>query len=253
MFWRHKDRLLRADRSDLECLVASLVTLAPQKQRHEHLFNPPSLLGHVRGRLLVGMVSDLPRRLPPYLPGSGDKIAYVLISEHMKVDAGDDANGDADPLVSDVLTLDLPLGKRGQAQFLDTVLPFAIPFIDMHLSQGASVCICCDTGKDASVGVALAASQMFFDDGGEYVTAERRGRLMFPRYPAHTDNGNIATLARPDKQSISTRLQWIIMSRAQANPSRATLKRVNEFLMTPPSLRRRVTTGAAKQSSVESV
>lgn len=35
-----------------------------------------------------------------------------------------------------------------------------------------------------------------------------------------------------DKGSIQTRLQWIISSRPQANPSRATLKRVNEFLLT---------------------
>jgi hypothetical protein len=39
-----------------------------------------------------------------------------------------------------------------------------------------------------------------------------------------------------DKKSIRTRLEWIIASRPQANPSRATLKRVNEFLLSPPSL-----------------
>ena len=37
-----------------------------------------------------------------------------------------------------------------------------------------------------------------------------------------------------DKASIRTRLEWIIASRPEANPSRATLKRVNEFLLTAP-------------------
>ncbi len=41
-----------------------------------------------------------------------------------------------------------------------------------------------------------------------------------------------------DKPSIRTRLEWVIASRPQANPARATLKRVNEFLLTPPALRR---------------
>src|SRR5882762_3990017 len=39
-----------------------------------------------------------------------------------------------------------------------------------------------------------------------------------------------------DKKSIRTRLEWIIASRPQANPSRATLRRVNKFLLSPPSL-----------------
>lgn len=34
-----------------------------------------------------------------------------------------------------------------------------------------------------------------------------------------------------DKDSLRTRLHWIIASLPQANPSRATLKRLNEFFM----------------------
>lgn len=48
---------------------------------------------------------------------------------------------------------------------------------------------------------------------------------------------------RVNKQSIAKRLQWIISSRPEANPSRATLKRVNEYLLTPPDLRRRISGG----------
>ena len=40
------------------------------------------------------------------------------------------------------------------------------------------------------------------------------------------------------KKTIAKRLQWIISSRPDANPSRVTLKRVNEYLLTSPDLRR---------------
>lgn len=69
---------------------------------------------------------------------------------------------------NDVLTLQLPRGKKGQKQFLDAVLPQSMHFIASHLSKGAAVCICCDSGKDTSVGVALTALQMFFDGDGEF-------------------------------------------------------------------------------------
>lgn len=36
-----------------------------------------------------------------------------------------------------------------------------------------------------------------------------------------------------DKKSIRRRLEWIIESEPRVNPSRATLKRVNEYLLTP--------------------
>jgi hypothetical protein len=44
-----------------------------------------------------------------------------------------------------------------------------------------------------------------------------------------------ATVA--NKDSIRTRLEWIIASRPAANPSRTTCKRVNEFLLSAPELR----------------
>ena len=93
-------------------------------------------------------------------------MAYVVIMDELpilKETAGDK------PPRSDVLLLEMQEGKKGQAQFLQSVLPKAIPFIDNHLSEGAAICIGCHNGKDASVGVALTALQMFFDDGGNFV------------------------------------------------------------------------------------
>jgi len=110
-------------------------------------------------------------------------------------------------------------GKKGQSHFLQTTLPTATTLIRERLTEGKRICIVCESGKDLSVGVALAALQLFFQDNGRLVSM-------------HSDS----TLSQADKKSIRTRLEWIIASRPQANPSRATLRRVNEFLLSPPSL-----------------
>ncbi|KAG1772087.1 tRNA A64-2'-O-ribosylphosphate transferase [Suillus occidentalis] len=100
---------------------------------------------------------------------------------------------------------DHPWAKKGQHDFLHSVLPQTIPFILLHLEKMRRVCIACETGTDTSVGVALTALTKFFDDSGEFCA----------------------------KDDIKTRLHWIITSCPQANPSRSTLKRVNEFLLSP--------------------
>lgn len=187
---------------------------------------------------MIGSVSDAPGDLSPHHSRPSGGIAYVILSEDAKKDLHRGANGEKEAL-ADILHVELPPGKRGQAIFLDCVLPLSIPFIDAHLSRGAAVCIYCDTGNDASVGVALAGLQLLFDDNGDYV--EQRGELSLFRSRAMKTNCDHAEkLPAPNKKSISTRLQWIIASRPQANPSRAILKRVNEFLMTPPTLRRKL-------------
>jgi hypothetical protein len=48
----------------------------------------------------------------------------------------------------------------------------------------------------------------------------------FPKQATDNSQDN-----KPDKHTVRTRLHWIITSHPQANPSRSTLKRVNEFLM----------------------
>jgi tRNA A64-2'-O-ribosylphosphate transferase len=128
--------------------------------------------------------------------------------------------------------LEAPEGKRGQSQFLQNVLPESMSFISNQLRMGSSVCIACGTGKDKSVGVALAALQKFFDDTGSFVQEDTT------RAPREFWNPacGICMLNKAvnvaNKLSIKTRLQWIISSHPQANPSRTTLKRVNEFLLT---------------------
>ena len=77
-----------------------------------------------------------------------------------------------------MLSIQTPLGKKGQHHFLTVVLPRSMPFIQRHLQNQRTVCIACNTGTDISVGVALAALAMFFrPDGSWYPQGNARDEL----------------------------------------------------------------------------
>ncbi|CAL1714609.1 unnamed protein product [Somion occarium] len=226
IFWQHQDQLLSATRGTLPEVVKTLVASSPHRQ-HEDWLKPPTPISKVGGRLLICAIADVPSGLPPHLPNSDDRIAYVIVTNEPT--AFDDAVGKDEFERKDVLVLSMQEGKRGQAQFLQTVLPRAVPFIGTYIMGGTKVCICCHNGKDASVGVALAVLQMYFDDDGRILAVKQQEDLC----------------RHANKQSIATRLQWIISSRPEANPSRVTLKRVNEFLLTPPQFLRTILDGSS--------
>lgn len=79
------------------------------------------------------------------------------------------------------------------------------------VSTATKVVVACETGKDLSVGVALAILCLFCSDKGE-MQAEARSEGM-------------------NKDFIKKRLSWIMVSMPDAAPSRATLQSVNAFLM----------------------
>ena len=62
----------------------------------------------------------------------------------------------------------------------------------------------------------LVFLQLFFDDEGSLVRSD-------------TMPGGAAV----GKSSVRMRLEWIIASRPQVNPSRTILKKVNDFLLSP--------------------
>ncbi|KAG2137311.1 initiator tRNA phosphoribosyl transferase-domain-containing protein [Suillus cothurnatus] len=143
-------------------------------------------------------------------------LVQALTSSPNTPSARTDSNGSFHPTPihhvhdhSRILYLQTPQGKKGQHHFLHSVLPQAIPFILLHLQNMRRVCIACETGTDTV--------SAFFDDSGEFC-----GKFEYER------EGVLS------KDDIKTRLHWIITSCPQANPSRTTLKRVNEFLLSPP-------------------
>ncbi|KAH9889398.1 initiator tRNA phosphoribosyl transferase [Cubamyces lactineus] len=220
-FWQNKERLLRCDRDELPSVVAQVVAASRSQEASETWKSPPTPISAVGGRLLIGAVPDMPVDLPRMLPGDERNISYIVISANVASTCEGDASGT--PCPDYILRLRMAEGKKDQILFLQSVVPQATRYIKGRLSKGDCVCVCCDSGKDASVGVVLAALQLFFDDHGELLVK---------------DDGTSLT-GNPSKDSIKTRLQWIISSRPEANPSRVTLKRVNEFLLSSPAFRRK--------------
>lgn len=218
----------------------------------------PTPVLKVRGRVLLCTLVDLPRELPACVPstcepdndGDGEtETAFIVVyasnatpgftsfeDKTSPIEPRRSASDDrANALLEEeeesegtspgcrVLRMQLPLGKRGQHHiFVHDILPRAVSFARSHLRLGRKLCV---AGGDESIGigVALVLLQMFFDDEGGL----RSGVGIAPC--------DAATVTA--KSSVRTRLEWIIASRPQVNPSRAILKRVNDFLLSSHSHR----------------
>ncbi|TBU31058.1 initiator tRNA phosphoribosyl transferase [Dichomitus squalens] len=225
LFWKHKDTLLNTLREELPEAVQEIVERSKIRRQRDAWKTLPTPVKVTNGRLYVGNASTMPMDVPNTLPEVDGPVSFIVVSATAHVPRTDTpeaerVNGIKTLPDQHVLWLKLAEGKKDQLAFLQQVLPASTCFIEKRLQRGDTVCVCCDSGKDASVGVALAALQLFFDDQGQLL-----------------EHGAAASAA--SKESIRTRLQWIISSRPEANPSRVTLKRVNEFLLSSPSFRRR--------------
>lgn len=212
--------MLKTERAELSELIERLVSQKLGSSQRAQ----PDPIARIGGKLLICSIADLDTKelIEPRLQDT----AYILIDPSEAPDSPEateqtDRSHEGEEPGKDccILRLHLDSGKRGQHEFLRRILPSATERIRIWLGKGKNVCIACETGKDASVGVALAAMALIFNEDGEYL------------HPSH--NNTSAQLPAIDKSSIRTRLEWIIASRPIANPSRATLKRVNEFLLTP--------------------
>lgn len=185
IFWEHHTQLLTASRSDLPVLTASLVSEHRTISGRDHSLTQPTEIGKINGRILLCSVSDLPKAgslLPSpgfLIPGKADEnLAYLVVTNVKRetdfepVPQEEQIGVQAVP--SPILEIQTPEGKKGQIHFLQSVLPQAMNYIRGHLEIGTRVCIACDTGKDTSVGIALAALQKFFDNSGNVVEEKER-------------------------------------------------------------------------------
>ncbi|RDL32071.1 Uncharacterized protein BP5553_09473 [Venustampulla echinocandica] len=103
---------------------------------------------------------------------------------------------------------------------LRLALPHIVGFVKENISQLANpdhrkrLVVCCESGKDLAIGVALTLICLFFDNDGQLLEEMRSAPI--------------------DKSFIRTRLGWISTSMPDANPNRATLQSINSFLMERP-------------------
>ncbi|KAJ3569476.1 hypothetical protein NP233_g5029 [Leucocoprinus birnbaumii] len=236
LFWRHREELIACPRSSLEKLINQLLSstdLSPATSDANTLLRDlsPTPIRKTNGQILIAsfspsdfdsLVSSL-RSEPP----EGGNTAYVIL---------DFSSSPVDPrtcsqvpgaLVSSntpprhiLHVLASAKGKaRPDAHFLQHILPTTVPFIKSHLFSDTPREICILEGRgndpgtrlDTSVALAVVAIQLFFDQNGALMKESQK--------------------TQADKQSIRTRLEWVIERVPRANPSRATLKRVNEFLL----------------------
>ncbi|KAK3832419.1 MAG: tRNA A64-2'-O-ribosylphosphate transferase [Linnemannia gamsii] len=130
--------------------------------------------------------------------------------------------------------LHLPIaeGKKGQHQLLE-MIPMAIKAVRQMFSASASskddtsremarprILVHCQQGMDRSVGITLALLVSCFD--------ETTGA-----YGGGGDEGSTDVKTTATKEMIQRRLFQIMSHRLAARPSRATLKMVNTFFMSP--------------------
>jgi tRNA A64-2'-O-ribosylphosphate transferase len=145
VFWENKDTLFNTPEADLPSLIDELTKQHRPESQTEH-----GTLIHPTGNLYIGK-SDA----NPQATGNFDLII--------------DCN--ADPGTTDnpkCLNLGLSTGKiggRNLRRVLDKVESFVSSHLGSHPSWSAIVT--CESGKDLSVGVALAIICLFYDDQGE--------------------------------------------------------------------------------------
>ncbi|RYP20442.1 hypothetical protein DL765_002818 [Monosporascus sp. GIB2] len=201
VFWEHADLLLSTPEPDLPDLIRSLVA------------------SHASSA-----AASAPKEIAPCLFVSALPIAEQLSSTcvvAMHAKTTDSSSWRKSPVLMDV-----GIGKHKVAsRNLRLALPHICAFVQRHLERTVAeaedpdpaqhgcgrVLIACESGKDLSVGVALALLCQFQDAEGNL--APRR--------------------ERPDvnKGVIKVKLGSIMTRFPEANPSRATLQSVNSYLM----------------------
>ncbi|TLS27882.1 hypothetical protein PpBr36_01597 [Pyricularia pennisetigena] len=208
VFWAHADRLLSTPEANLADLIRSLVSESAAAGSAQGG-------GTVAVRDLTGFLAvaalPLPRTTTEQKSGASPVVVQLP------------------PVVTKPETwhksptlLEVGIGKGKLAsRNLRQALPAICSFVrDAALKQqeqqeqqeqageGIKVLIACETGKDVSVGVALALACHCFDEDGNVLPADR----------AQVDRRPVT------KDSIRVRLGRIMTAMPEANPSRATLQ-----------------------------
>ena len=128
-------------------------------------------INKVGDRLLIGSIDDVPDIININEEHNTD---FIILASSMQGEPVSKSQKVYIPVIA---------GKKGQSHFLQSTLPTATALIRDKLAEGKRICIVCESGKDLSVGVALAALQLFFQDNGCLVSMDpdwtNQGTLYF--------------------------------------------------------------------------
>lgn len=198
VFWKHADQLMSTPEAELPDLIVSLVSeddgnvpnACPPRRLTPNLYVTP---------LAAATIGAEPGWCRVVLnPGTTKPEEWAKSATLMEVGIGKHK-----------------LASRNLRQALHTICSF----VDQYLTGAgaddsrsrSSILLACESGKDISVGVALALDCLLFDDSSRL--RSERGTTDF------------------NKDMIKVRLGRIMTAMPEANPSRATLQSVNSFLM----------------------
>ncbi|KAI1075852.1 initiator tRNA phosphoribosyl transferase [Whalleya microplaca] len=210
VFWEHVDVLSATPEPELPDLVRKLVA----EHRAAGVENAPAAEPKQVGPCLF--VSCLPLAEPE--PSSPSCFTCTIALQSKTTDSSS--------WVKSPLSMEVGVGKHKVASrnlrlALPNISDFARRFLeqthnpplslDTNSSDQRRILIACETGRDISVGVALALSCLYFDNAGNY-------------NPEPSNSGHT-------KSNIRVKLGRIMTMFPEANPSRATLQSVNSFLM----------------------
>ncbi|KAH8597002.1 tRNA a64-2'-o-ribosylphosphate transferase-like protein [Bisporella sp. PMI_857] len=197
VFWANDTLLLSSAEGDLPELIERLVI--------EHVGVEQTGLRHIQPTtfVLIGTyaANDSQCKIPSIslLPAATDEQSWLETSTSLELGLGPHK-----------------LGSRNLRSALPRIISFAEKVLlhapDVSSEAPQRIIIKCDSGRDLSIGVALAIICIFCNDDGSL----RKSVVQFSSI---------------DKTFIRRRLGWISTSMPDANPSRATLQSVNSFLM----------------------
>lgn len=197
IWWRHADELLASMEGDLPGLIERLVAQAGEERERNSLRRLTEVL----------YVSTLP------LDELAPRTCLVKLVPEVT---------DEETWVKSKAEMEVGIGKsKAGGRNLRRALPSICEFVRRSLQSetGAAhdepkprVIVACETGKDLSVGCALALDCWCFDDNGR-LKATGEETVSFT------------------KTAIRVRLGRIMAAMPEANPSRTTLQSVNSFLM----------------------
>jgi tRNA A64-2'-O-ribosylphosphate transferase len=216
VFWSNTTALLSSPEADLPDLIIRLVEEAkvkrqagegsqaalPRKQLTPHISVRPLSTSHDLSTPPVKQEDECLILLTDASPTP--KESWIQSPTHIRVDLGKHKTA-----------------SRNLRLALPEICSFSATFLQKHHSasdssadenkQPPQIVVACDSGKDLSVGVALALSCYLFDDQGNF------------RMP--DENASFT------KTMVKIRLGTIMTVYPEANPSRTTLQSVNSFLM----------------------
>ncbi|KAF9776618.1 hypothetical protein IL306_005164 [Fusarium sp. DS 682] len=191
LFWENIDALLETTEAELLDLISRLVREHASSKKDEG--TQVQLTPHISVCALP-LLANPPECRIAITQDTTPKNSWIKSKTYMQAGLGKNK-----------------LASRNLRTSLPEICDFAIKYLVATEPDQQRIVVACESGRDLSVGVALAISCYLFDE---------EGRVRKP-----------AEVVSFTKMFIKSRLGVIMTAYPGANPSRATLQSVNSFLM----------------------